>query len=273
MATEIIASDEGFSERLEYFLKRYRSLAHKSLAHPSIDRLQTLLRNLKPLLKDAKATKLPTRPVVALDLSKLKALFLDLREQLLIVRKRGDLVDIWSIAGLKRNEVRNCAVLAWLLSPRGSHGQGHDILKAFLNLAAGQKRWVFDDADLARATVRTEHYPLADSQNRVDIVIDGPSFLAFVEVKIDASEGTEQLSRYMTAAQFKQSHQKDNGYLIYLSPKAPDQNSVLEFSENFSHITWPEVAKLLKSDKTKHVSKTHSQIVINGFGHHIQHFI
>ena len=277
MENESITSDDPFMKRLKSFLSDYRSLANKTDPPALTARLQRLLPNLKPFLDDTRKRERRPVPVVVLDLNKLAELFGNLHPLLTNARQRGDLIDIWSIAGLKRDEGRNSAVLAWLLKPRGSHGQGHDILKAFLKLAAGQKGWVFDDANLAKATIRTEHYPLGDSENRIDIVIDAPDFIAFIEVKIDANEGHHQLERYKDALKRKrEAHQMRKAYLIYLSPRAPHPNdspSLVVDNENFAHITWAQVKTILTSDKTKHHERTHSQRLIRSFGHHIQHFI
>lgn len=42
--------------------------------------------------------------------------------------------DVWKITGMGRSEVRNTSILAWALSPRGSHGKGAAILNALLAL-------------------------------------------------------------------------------------------------------------------------------------------
>ena len=40
----------------------------------------------------------------------------------------------------------------------------------------------------------TEETPLGSDRDRVDIAIEGATFILFVEIKIDAAEGEEQLS-------------------------------------------------------------------------------
>jgi hypothetical protein len=49
----------------------------------------------------------------------------------------------------------------------------------------------------------TETYPLSNEESRVDIEIVSPEFLIIVEVKVDAPEGEEQVSRYLTLASRK----------------------------------------------------------------------
>jgi uncharacterized protein len=50
---------------------------------------------------------------------------------------------------------------------------------------------------VADCTIATEQYPLGDAGNRVDLLIDGVDFTAFIEVKIDAPEGERQSRRYL----------------------------------------------------------------------------
>jgi hypothetical protein len=56
------------------------------------------------------------------------------------------------------------------------------------------------DSGLADARVRTEERPLWSDRDRVDIAVDGPDFVLFVEVKVGAVEGGSQLQRYCEAA-------------------------------------------------------------------------
>ena len=105
--------------------------------------------------------------------------------------------NIWKVVGLGRNEVRNTSILAWALDPRGSHGKGAAILNS---LVTRVRRGKLPEEDLSpfpeevtQCFVTTEAPAFADQANRVDILMDGPGFTAFVEAKIDAPPNAEQV--------------------------------------------------------------------------------
>lgn len=121
----------------------------------------------------------------------------------------GGTINVWNIAGIGTDEVRNCAVLGWLLDCHGSHGQGAAFLHCFLeslqtapgiNDGAGR----LPQADQIHTPYRTalentyahECHGDKGPDSRVDIVIENDSFLLFVEVKIYAGDTGDQLKRY-----------------------------------------------------------------------------
>jgi hypothetical protein len=70
----------------------------------------------------------------------------------------------------KRDELRNAAVLAWYLDPRGSHGFGAAELHDFLaEVARRTPGWPNLCGDLSRVTVVTEEWPRGSETDRVDI--------------------------------------------------------------------------------------------------------
>lgn len=151
-------------------------------------------------------------------------------------------LNVWSVAGLKRDERRNAAVLAWLLSPNGSHGFGAAILQALFDRAAATTpSWPSHLQMLSMAQVATEEWPVGSAAERVDIAIDGPGFAVFVEVKVDAPEGPSQLQRYADLIQRKaQALGRDHGLIIYLSSRRP-RNAPL----GTALLTWKDVAEIL----------------------------
>jgi hypothetical protein len=174
---------------------------------------------------------------------RLTTILASLSEPLRRSRANGDFLQIWSVAGLKRNELQNAAVLAWLIDPKGSHGYGSKILSGFLLAAAEQApSWPLHGADLSRVTVHTEERPLGSDRDRVDIAIDGPDFVLFVEVKIDAPPGPLQLQRYTEAANDKaRAWRKTYAQVIYLSPRRPPP----DLPPGIVVLTWRRVARAL----------------------------
>lgn len=153
-------------------------------------------------------------------------------------------LNVWSVAGLRRDELRNAAVLAWFLDPRGSHGFGAEVLRAFLDEVAGKAPgWPDLGRDLSRVTVVTEEWPLGSETDRVDVAIDGPDFALFVEVKIGAVEGPDQLRRYAALVERKASALgREHGRVVYLSPHPPR-----EPPPSVAVVSWRDVARVLST--------------------------
>ncbi len=144
--------------------------------------------------------------------------------------KSGGTINVWSEAQLKRDEVRNCSVLKWLLDCKGSHGQGGIFFEALLSFLSVP----LDPVDLAtgyatRAELVYDTYDYDNEnnedtnsskqkRNRVDIVLQNEHFLMFIEVKIDAPEGKNQLKRYSDILE-KQCSNSKKGFLAFLTPR------------------------------------------------------
>ncbi|OAN11164.1 hypothetical protein A3K86_19575 [Photobacterium jeanii] len=133
--------------------------------------------------------------------------------------QQGCEINVWAISGLKRDEVRNTAVLSWWLDAKESHGLGERLLAQVIN----DHLPVINSENLYREpyTVRAESLPLAELQDRIDIEISSAQLLMFWEVKIDAPEGKNQLSRYAKLLETKRRMLSPNGShaLIYLTCK------------------------------------------------------
>lgn len=203
----------GPAERLLAFLEQYRGLAPRK-PKPSRDgRLDGLDTRL------AAAVAAMARPIAE-------------------ARASGAFANLWSVAGLRRDEVRTASVLGWLLDPRGSHGRGHAFAGALWS-AAGGEALGFDLSGLRRAT--TEACPLGDQSNRVDIALEGDDFLVFVEVKVDAGLQPDQLERYAGAATTSAAIRgKPHSAVVFLAPWKAD------LPGGCVHVTWRDVARTIR---------------------------
>ncbi len=103
-------------------------------------------------------------------------------------------LNIFEVLGFARDETRHSRVLAWLLDPRGSHGQQSLFFRAFLNTVLLPQRW--SNYEYHVETERT------GDESRIDIrVYSAGSFVIDIEVKVDSEEGKEQLVRETRDAQ------------------------------------------------------------------------
>ena len=49
------------------------------------------------------------------------------------LQREGEFVDVWSVARLKRDELRHASVLAWFLNPNASHGFEQEIFRTWMS--------------------------------------------------------------------------------------------------------------------------------------------
>ncbi|WP_164879627.1 PD-(D/E)XK nuclease family protein [Afifella aestuarii] len=150
-------------------------------------------------------------------------------------------MNVWGVAGLKRDEVRTSAVLEWILDCSGSHGFGSAVLEEVLALL-GPANPELSELDLRQGYVtRREHCVFADQTNRVDITAVLPTTILFIEVKIGAPEGRKQLTRYRELAQkMAAALGKERSFVLYLTTgRVSDEQDIISF-------TWRDVAKAIR---------------------------
>lgn len=206
---------EGRAARLQVFLDSIRGMAPGAAvvvpAYPSPERLSVLLEHLAPALA--------------------------------VRRFSGADLNPWTIAGLRFDEVRNAAVLAWLLSPRGSHGLGASLLQRLLEgvRQEGDAAWP-DLGRLEEATVVPEERPMGSDRDRVDLAIEGRDFVAFIEVKINAPFAPDQLANYRDSLTRKADNLGKRHRLLITLTRRP-----LSFSgQDVRSLTWTGMATLIR---------------------------
>jgi hypothetical protein len=158
----------------------------------------------------------------------------------------GLFMNVWSIAGVGRSELQNASVAAWLLDATQSHGRGPAFFTGLIDILKEGHPGPFPvDTSLSSTyCVRTEHHPLGDRNNRVDIVVEGNEFVVFIEVKIDAAEGERQIERYLELARAKASLQRGRTYcVIFLSPYSYEPSD-----PNVVAATWSDLAKAIERE-------------------------
>lgn len=160
-----------------------------------------------------------------------------------ISKLSGENFNVFQIINLQSSEVRlHSAMLAELLNPRGSHGQGDVFLKLFID------QFGINNFDTKYSLVETEKYvgPINNDYSKggkIDIVINDSKNRRniIIENKIYAADGLNQLLRY---------HNYDKeAYLFYLTlegtePSAFSTGNKIENYKTISYkldiITWLE---------------------------------
>lgn len=109
--------------------------------------------------------------------------------------------------------------------------------------------------DLARLAsvqpywTRVETCPFGEQESRIDIEIEGPGFLIFIEVKVQAGETGNQLERYLALAAAKAAEQK-RWALIFLTPTGRHA-AAEKLRDKIIPFSWKQLACIVD----KHVSK------------------
>ena len=106
-------------------------------------------------------------------------------------------------------------ILADLLNPRGSHGQGDLFLRLLL-----QQLDLGSDAKLTRAATVQREAPTHGIQKyrrRMDVLVEAGVLLA-IENKVDSSEQRDQVKDYLEHLRYCTQRSHRRGVLIYLTP-------------------------------------------------------
>lgn len=254
-------------ERVAQFLGELKRVLHPQVKTPQArsTRLSELFDAIAGFRRETVLAR--SAPQRTIDMTRFLSFLADLRTGLTASRHDGSLLNVWTVAGLKRNEVRTSAVLAWILDCNGSHGFGSDVLVALLK----SLRQKTDLAQLKQAMlgshyrVSVEHSSFGERDNRVDLAIDGANCVIFIEIKIDAPEGADQLSRYTALARRKaMALRKDVFLVLYLNKTRP-----LDPPNGLVWMQWRDVARAILEVVTGPAEKTVSGAVLKQFASHI----
>lgn len=228
------------------------------------------------------AASLPEESVSVLDMLAAEQFFNQFRVLFDDYWKSTAAVSIWDVAGLNADEVRTCAVLAWLLDCHGSHGQRTAFMQCFLDCvdeaaSEGCKALLPSAEDLDRGyRTRVEQaYAAGDaalSSSRVDIEIEGRAFVLFVEAKIYAPETNNQMERYAALLRSKAVSKRQG--LVYLTPHGgPPRNGDANTLKQVVPLRWRQVAAhFLRYVKQKMDQKAFGTICIRQFCEHVAKF-
>ncbi len=175
--------------------------------------------------------------------------------------KSGFAANLWEVTGVRRDEMRNSAILSWLLDCHGSHGQGCVFLKellSWLSQNAGISPYMLDhlpkpeDAKNNDYWTRVESLPLGELESRVDIEIGGP-FVLIIEVKVNSKENGDQLKRYLEIAKKKAGNNKKWGVVYLTRHGTPPAKDALK--DKICTISWKQVAAIVEKVVTEHITK------------------
>lgn len=187
----------------------------------------------------------PTHPHI--DVDALGAFIGRMHSPMHRLRAAGGLCNPWRVARLGRDEVRNTAVLAWLLDPAGDHGLGFILLNAMLALV-NRSQAEIPAAVAGNVRVTREAILGDDGVNRVDIEIRchdvHQPFYLVIEAKVDAREGEAQIPRYIAAA--KSGAGTSPWAIVYLTVHGLDagRTADCDYSQVLP-VSWKNLARLL----------------------------
>lgn len=178
--------------------------------------------------------------------------------------------NLFRVLRLEREEVRlHSALLAHLLDPRGTHGQGTLFLEAFWNRIGGDKGLVLTKPrTFARWRVSKEKFTI---KGNLDLVLEDPQdgVLCVIENKVDAGEGREQLKRYRDWLALPDIQRRFSHRLLYFLTLDGRAAETLTDEEDYQcisyqdHIHWwlKEVTPHILSDKVKVIAAQYLETV------------
>lgn len=212
-----------------------------------LDGLKQPLDEMRPARSDRAESALRARSWLQgkVESGEFLSWFDDLEPALKLAYRGALLCNPWEVAGLARNEVRNSAVLAWLLNPKGSHGLGGLALNSVLEKLSKDLNKKFPTAFEGFCNVRTEVTD-GDGSDRVDIEIQSHDFYLVIEVKIDAGEGREQLRRYGEFAKRRVAGRP--WAIVFLTPSGQPPRTATQDEDDLNRIlpiSWKSMSRII----------------------------
>jgi hypothetical protein len=213
-----------------------------------------LLRPLLPRVRNSRSRAVSSDALVRA--------FANVAKPLADSRARGGLINLWAVAGLRRDEVRTASALAGLWRREFGGAISTGFLCAYLRRALPEIDWGSELASGYR--VVAEFCPLGDIGDRVDLVVESHRWLVGIEVKIGALLGKEQLERYVASIERRAAISHRRAAVVLLAPFPPVLPGVACSS-------WRDVARAAteasRSDDTAFASQ-----LIAKFGEYVQGF-
>ncbi|MDO8775425.1 MAG: PD-(D/E)XK nuclease family protein [Burkholderiaceae bacterium] len=235
------------AEQLNKFLERLRQLPKDKPAPaflPDPNRLAVYLDSLRDSVPKYLALNHAESMRVAIKPPALSSLFVNLSPPLKRLRAMGTFCNPWQVALLGRDEVRNTAVLAWLLDPGGDHGLGGILLDALLARIHGGHPWI-PCASTGRVNVVREACINDEACNRVDIELHNHAFYLLIEAKIGAPEGVEQLARYAETAAVASRNRPWS--IVYLTTHGRPSRTAGVHVDHVLPLSWKDLSRTLLS--------------------------
>jgi hypothetical protein len=255
-------------EALARFFQSYNAGYRSQSRQMQNQRLNCFFNDFKQLNEPVIAVPSIVIEPIAVNGNRVTSFFGLFHRTLSKLRATGDLTDVWAIARIGRREIRNAAVLAWLLDPLGTHGFSERFFRNLVQALAKARVSGFPIPSDFEPTyrVRTEIYPI-DGVNRVDIWVEGKDFVLVIEVKIDALEGYRQIERCKHAAKTRAG---DRQYgILYISPTIHANST--NRSDRICFATWKDVAGALESsvNAKQYIYENVRDRIIGQFARHI----
>jgi len=234
----------GWSIQLLYVMTSIGNNRQQRLQQSKLQELDNFFLKLRDALPQKVSPKaLPLYPYLSNCLA-LERWFSELAEPIIEARRSGFLCDPWDVAGLKRDEVRNSKVLAWLLDPKGSHGLESKLMCSLLTaLRISSQALNFPESPHNTCRVRVESSPDGDRSNRLDIEIDDPNFYLIIEVKIDAVESNDQLLKYGKLGQTRSMSRP--WAIVFLTPHGFFPVTAGNYEDKVIPLSWKRLSVIL----------------------------
>lgn len=171
----------------------------------------------------------PFRPEAPIEQQQLDYFFDTIRSRVAIERQRQQEIDLTEATRfnvfdlIEPDENKLSDILADLMNPTGSHGQGDLFVRSlFQELGFGAS-----DIDGRTPTVRREAltHGIVKSHRRMDVLVEAGVLLAF-ENKVDSMEQLDQVKDYLQHLRYCVSAKPQPFVLVYLTPNGRPPKSL-----------------------------------------------
>lgn len=242
-----------------------KEASRSSTGDPTPVRLEpAVLQSAFNALREVLPAPAPQAPKQFYALDDLQTALRALQGPLARTKQRGGLINVWTLASLRRDEVRNAAALAGLWMSEFGGETSMRFAASYLATAIPAIDWSKELGGGYR--VATEICPLGDGADRVDLVIETARHLVGIEVKIGAALGPEQLQRYSKAISRRGTLQGLTPWVVLLAPFRTELPAIASSS-------WLDVARAARSVAgDRDGGRAFVAQLIESFGEHVRGF-
>lgn len=152
---------------------------------------------------------------------------------------------------LRRNEIGISAILAWLLDPSASHGQGRKFLENFLRWVG--KDWRIEDNSTVEVATERRAGMQRESERRIDVYVSHSDWCFGIENKIwGARDLPDQINDYVEY--LKKRRPRGRFFLLYLSkdgkPPSGESRRTSEVGNYLVLKSYADLADWIRANKS-----------------------
>ncbi len=181
-------------------------------------------------------------------------------------------INIFEVLKITNTEIRHSNVLGWLLDPSESHGFSDGILKELVTSFILENKEHYRKQgikSLEMLLLDYDSFSVRREWNHIDLFLisEKEKTIICIENKIDSSEHSNQLERYMTGV--LSAYPNYQCFFVYLTPSGDSSSD----EENWVAFSYQNVMEIIENNMGKYNLAPEAQLLINNYISTIRRFV